>query len=149
MDVTVGVATAVRFELPTGQFSDTVMVRAQAPVLTTEGAATGLTMEHLQLVSLPINGRDYARFSLLAPGAIARSNNIVDLLFNGLHAVHNQFSIEWHGIDATRIDQPYMANGYERGAPLLTGSLDTIEDSVCNRAVTPNMAARRAATSAL
>jgi hypothetical protein len=49
----------------------------------------------------------------------------VDLTFNDLHSVHNQFSID--GIDASRVDQPYMANGYERGARLLTGSLDTIE----------------------
>ena len=45
--------------------------------------------------------------------------------FDGLHSVHNQFSID--GIDASRVDQPYMANGFERGARLLTGSLDTIE----------------------
>src|SRR5260370_11720569 len=59
-------------------------------------------------------------------GAIARSNYIPDLAFNGLHTVHNQFSID--GVDATRVDQPYMSNGYERGARLLTGSLDTIAE---------------------
>jgi hypothetical protein len=63
---------------------------------------------------------------LLMPGAIARSNFIADLAFNGLHTVHNQFAID--GIDATRVDQPYMSNGYERGARLLTGSLDTIQE---------------------
>lgn len=57
---------------------------------------------------------------------MARSNYIADLSFNGLHTVHNQFAID--GIDATRVDQPYMSNGFERGARLLTGSLDTIAE---------------------
>ncbi|MGH9768176.1 MAG: hypothetical protein ACREAB_12130 [Blastocatellia bacterium] len=30
--------------------------------------------------------------------------------------------------EASRVDQPYMANGFERGARLLTGSLDTISE---------------------
>ncbi|MGH9914513.1 MAG: TonB-dependent receptor plug domain-containing protein, partial [Pyrinomonadaceae bacterium] len=51
---------------------------------------------------------------------------ISDLSFNGLHTVHNQFQID--GIDASRVDQPFMANGFERGARLLTGSLDTIAE---------------------
>ncbi|MGI8743995.1 MAG: TonB-dependent receptor domain-containing protein [Bryobacteraceae bacterium] len=124
--VNVGASVPVDFSLPTGQLSEQVQVVAEASVLQTEGANTGGVMENRQLTELPINGRDYARFSLLMPGAIARSNFIADLAFNGLHTVHNQFSID--GVDATRVDQPYMSNGYERGARLLTGSLDTIAE---------------------
>ena len=75
---------------------------------------------------LPINGRDYARFSLLAPGAVARTNLIADLSFNGLQTVDNQFAID--GVDASRVDQAYVANGLERGARLLTGSLESIDE---------------------
>src|ERR1700739_4461978 len=89
-------------------------------------ASTGTVLDNQEVSELPINGRDYARFSSLTPGAIVRSNFIADLTFDGLHSVHNQFSID--GIDASRVDQPYMANGFERGARLLTGSLDTIEE---------------------
>ena len=78
------------------------------------------------LTDLPINGRDYARFSLLTPGAVASSNYIAMLTFNGQQSIHNQFQID--GVDATRVDQPYMANGFERGARLLTGSLETIQE---------------------
>ena len=126
IEVNVGATVPVDFTLPTGQLSEQVQVVAEASVLQTEGANTGGVMENRQLTELPINGRDYARFSLLMPGALARSNFIADLSFNGLHTVHNQFSID--GVDATRVDQPYMANGYERGARLLTGSLDTIAE---------------------
>src|SRR5262245_38251593 len=83
-------------------------------------------MNNKSLVELPINGRDYARFSLLTPGAVARTNFIADLSFNGLHSVHNQFTID--GVDATRVDQPYMANGFERGSRLLTGTRDAFQE---------------------
>ncbi len=126
VEINVGSAITVDFSLPTGQVTEQIQVTAEAGTLQTEGSNTGGVMENRQLVDLPINGRDYARFSLLMPGAIARSNYIADLAFNGLHTVHNQFSID--GVDATRVDQPYMSNGYERGARLLTGSLDTIAE---------------------
>ena len=126
--VHVNVASAVRldFTLSTGQVSESVQVNSQALAIDTTSAALGNTMDTRQVEQLPMNGRDYARLSLLTPGAVARSSYIADLSFDGLHSVHNQFSID--GIDASRVDQPYMANGYERGARLLTGSLETVAE---------------------
>lgn len=112
--------------LTVGTLAQEVVVTSQAPVINKTDASTGAVMTNLQVTELPINGRDYARFSLLTPGAVFRSNYIADLTFNGLQSVDNQFSID--GIDASRVDEPYMANGYERGARLLTGSLDTISE---------------------
>jgi hypothetical protein len=127
-NVRVSVATPVRldFTLAPGSVNQSVEVSSQALAIDTTMAALGNTMDTRQIDNLPINGRDYARFSLLTPGAVARSNYIADLSFDGLHSVHNQFSID--GIDASRVDQPYMANGYERGARLLTGSLETVAE---------------------
>ncbi|MGB6484971.1 MAG: carboxypeptidase regulatory-like domain-containing protein [Candidatus Acidiferrales bacterium] len=112
--------------LSVGALSQEVVVSSQAPIINKTDASTGAVMNNEQVTELPINGRDYARFSLLTPGAIFRSNYIADLTFNGQQSVDNQFSID--GIDASRVDEPYMANGYERGARLLTGSLDTISE---------------------
>jgi hypothetical protein len=115
-NVVVNVASPVTldFTLALGDVSQSVEVASQALAIDTTSAALGHVMDTRQIDNLPINGRDYARFSLLVPGAVARSNFISDLSFAGLHSVHNQFSID--GIDASRVDQPYMANGYERGA---------------------------------
>ncbi|MGH9852014.1 MAG: TonB-dependent receptor [Blastocatellia bacterium] len=126
-DVQVNVATTVSvdFVMQTGQVSEVVQITGEASTIESTQSSGGV-MNNKSLVELPINGRDYARFSLLIPGAVARSNFIADLSFNGLHTVHNQFQID--GIDASRGDQPYMANGFERGARLLTGSLDTIAE---------------------
>lgn len=126
-DVRVNVAATVNFDftLLAGQVSEVVQISGEISTIESTQTSGGV-MNNKSLVELPINGRDYARFSLLIPGAVARSNFIADLSFNGLHTVHNQFQID--GIDASRVDQPYMANGFERGARLLTGSLDTIAE---------------------
>jgi hypothetical protein len=126
--VVLNVATTVTLNLTlmVGSVKQEVVVTSDAPIIDKADASTGTVLDNREVSELPINGRDYARFSLLTPGAIFRSNYIADLTFNGLHSVHNQFSID--GIDASRVDQPYMANGFERGARLLTGSLDTIEE---------------------
>ena len=126
--VVLNVATSVTldFTLTLGSVKQEVVVTSEAPIIDRADASTGTVLDNQQVSELPINGRDYARFSLLTPGAIFRSNYIADLTFDGLHSVHNQFSID--GIDASRVNDPYMANGFERGARLLTGSLDTIEE---------------------
>jgi hypothetical protein len=117
---------SMSFQMRAGGVQQVIEVTGEAPEIDRETAALGTTLDTREVGDLPINGRDYARFSLLVPGAVARSNYIADLSFDGLHTVHNQFAID--GVDASRVDQPYMANGYERGARLLTGSLDTISE---------------------
>ena len=124
--LSVAATVELNFTLQVGAVNEEVVVTSDAPIIEKGDASTGTTMQTQQIDELPINGRDYARFALLTPGAVLRSNFISDLSFNGLHTVHNQFSID--GIDASRVDQPYMSNGFERGARLLTGSLDTISE---------------------
>ena len=125
--VMLNVATTVTLNLmlTVGSVKQEVAVTSEAPIIDKADASTGTVLDNQEVGELPINGRDYARFSLLTPGAIFRSNFIADLTFDGLHSIHNQFSID--GVDASRVNEPYMANGFERGARLLTGSLDTVE----------------------
>lgn len=126
--VVVNVASALLLDtvLTPGGVDQQVEVTADVPMLEkSDSSLSGMT-DGRQLQELPINGRDYARFSLLVPGAVARSSYLFDLSFDGLHTVHNQYSID--GVDASRVDQPYMANGYERGARLLTGSMESISE---------------------
>lgn len=125
IELTVASAMTVDFSLAIGQVTDVVEITAEGSLIDTS-VANGAFKSTRQLLDLPINGRDYARFTLLTPGAAARSNFISDITINGMHSVHNNFSID--GIDASRVDQPYMANGYERGARLLTGSLETMSE---------------------
>ena len=125
LQLNVASALTVDFTLNTGQVTQTVEVTGQAEAVDPD-AANGQLMNNKSVVDLPINGRDYARFALLTPGAVAVYNYIADTTFDGMQSVHNIFTID--GVDASRVDEPYMANGFERGARLLTGSLDTVEE---------------------
>jgi outer membrane receptor protein involved in Fe transport len=100
-------------------------VSSLEPLERTTASVSG-TFQTAQISELPINGRDYGRFSLLTPGTVITTNHIADITFNGTPDTANQFTID--GIDATSVDGAYMANGSERGARLLTGSLDTIAE---------------------
>jgi Carboxypeptidase regulatory-like domain/TonB dependent receptor len=123
IDISVAQTATLNFSLKTGTVSEVVQVESKAEAVDVQ---PGETLQDEQLAHLPINGRDFARFAFLTPGAVARSNYIADMSFNGQHAVHNQFSLD--GVDSTRVDQPYMANGFERGSRLLTGSQETIAE---------------------
>jgi hypothetical protein len=121
--VTVAETSTVNLTLTPGAISQVIEVQGQAEAI---AAPPGANLSSTQVHELPINGRDFARFSFLTPGAVPRSNFISDMTFNGQHGVHNQFALD--GIDATRVDQPYLANGFERGARLLSGSQETIAE---------------------
>jgi hypothetical protein len=121
--ITVAQTATVDFVLQPGTVSQVVEVQSQPEAVDVQ---PGETLTTRQVENLPINGRDFARFAFQTPGAVARSNYIADMSFNGQHTVHNQFAID--GVDATRVDQPYMSNGFERGARLLTGSQETISE---------------------
>lgn len=124
LTLTVGSTATVNLTLQVGQISQEVEVNAQAQAYETTNATTGSTIGGTQISDLPINGRDYARLSLLAPGATLRSGEIADLSFNGLELESNTFSID--GIDSTRLDYSFIGNGSERGARLFTGSMSSI-----------------------
>src|SRR5262249_26000996 len=105
-----------------GLAEEKVVVTAHAPGSDRDSAELGSRLDSERLVELPINGRDFTRFSLLVPGAVATQGTIIGITFNGLHFTHNSYTID--GIDASGILGSQVANGLERGARLLTGSLD-------------------------
>jgi len=103
-----------------------VHVEIDVSAIVGRDVAPGVSLRVRQISELPNNGRDYARQSLFSPGAVARSGNMSDLPFNGLSIVLNSYAMD--GVDASRVDVPFLTNGAERGARLLTGSLDSIEE---------------------
>ena len=57
----------VDFTLQLGQSSQSVIVSAGAPLLTTEDATVGSVIENKRIVELPLNGRNYLQLVSLAP----------------------------------------------------------------------------------
>jgi len=123
VQVSVATFTTNDFTLQPSQVHEAVQVTGQAATVDPNGTL-GFLMNTQQIADLPINGRDYGRFTLLTPGAVARSNLIGDLSFDGHFAGQNQYTID--GVDASRVDLGYISDGFERGARLLTGSIETI-----------------------
>jgi hypothetical protein len=125
LTLTVGAVLALDVQLEVAGVTERIEVVASVSPIDPQQAA-GALVANRPLVELPINGRDFARFSLLTPGAVGRTASISDLAFNGMHPSHNNFTID--GIDASRGDQPVVTNGFERGGRLLTGSLDSLAE---------------------
>ena len=117
-------AIDLNVQLASGSVDQVVTVSADSEGLLDTSTDTGTTIPTRAIEDLPINGRDYARFSLLTPGAVASTNILANISFNGQQITANRYTID--GVDSTRVDYPYIANGFERGARLLTGSLETI-----------------------
>ena len=116
----------IDFTLKIAGAQEKVVVTAEAPLLSKETAELGGHMDTKRLVELPISGRGFTRFGLLVPGVSAISSAIHDLSFNGHNVSYNNFTLD--GIDATLVYLQITANGYTRGAQLLTGSLDSMQE---------------------
>ena len=125
--ISLTVASALRLDvqLSVAATSDSVDVVDRTPAIEPQ-SANGVMVSARALREVPINGRDYGRLSLLAPGAVSPSTSLGDLSFNGLHPGHNNFTMD--GVDVSRGDQPTTTDGFSRGARLLTGSIDTMAE---------------------
>jgi outer membrane receptor protein involved in Fe transport len=84
------------------------------------------TIDTRRVSDLPLNGRDFTRLTLFAPGVVQTSSLIASLSANAGNVSQNNFLLD--GIDATRIDDSYPSNGYERGSRLQTASVESIEE---------------------
>ena len=68
IQVVTGERRRVDFALAVGDVREQVTVTADAPSLRTETASLGTTVEHGQVVRLPLNGRTFVTLASLAPG---------------------------------------------------------------------------------
>ena len=124
--VDVGQTVEVHFKLAPGGLTETLEVKSSAPVVTTANAEISSTIDTRRVNELPLNGRDFTRLSLFVPGAVQSSGLVASLSFNGTGLTQSNFMLD--GVDATRIDQAYPSNGFERGSRIQTASVESIEE---------------------
>jgi len=67
--VQVGSASRISFTMEVGNLSETLEVKAGAPLIQTENAAISTVIENRAIVELPLNGRNYLQLASLIPGA--------------------------------------------------------------------------------
>jgi Carboxypeptidase regulatory-like domain len=100
-----------------------------APSTSLTNAATpeiSRTIDTRHVSELPLNGRDFTRLTLFAPGVVQTTGLIASIAVNATSVSQNNFLLD--GIDATRIDDSYPSNGFERGSRLQTASVESIEE---------------------
>jgi hypothetical protein len=107
VDVLVDTTQRVDLQLQPGNINETISVTAEVPMLQTERADTGRTIETAQLANLPIGGsHNFQSLSILVPGAAkpesqhsAFFNPQVSLAtrFNGISRLGNNLELE--GVD--------------------------------------------------
>src|ERR1041384_3112113 len=68
MPLTVGQSATLDFTLAPGQIEEQVSVTAEAPLVETTRTSTDTVIEQAQIKNLPVNGRQFIDFALLAPG---------------------------------------------------------------------------------
>src|SRR5215472_999931 len=68
MPLTVGQSATLDFALAPGQIEQKVSVTSQAPLVETTRTSTDTVIEQAQIKNLPVNGRQFIDFALLAPG---------------------------------------------------------------------------------
>jgi hypothetical protein len=73
IDVRVGSATRLDFELAPGSVSQTVEVTTGSPLLNAENTSLGIVVDAKQITQLPLNGRDYLSLVGLGPNVVAET----------------------------------------------------------------------------
>jgi hypothetical protein len=91
----VGQVTALTIELETGSMSESVTVVGQTSLLEEKSGTLAQVVEKLQILSLPLNGRNYLDLAKLSPGAIPAIGSR-DQTFSayGLSGMQNSFLLD-------------------------------------------------------
>ena len=124
--IDVGQAVALNIGMEVGNVAAVMDVAPPIPIVSPATPEISRTIDTRQVSELPLNGRDFTRLTVLAPGVVQTSGLIASIAVNATSVSQNNFLLD--GIDATRIDDSYPSNGFERGSRLQTASVESIEE---------------------
>ena len=98
----VGQNEALDIVMSVAGITEAVTVSAQAAVIDTTSAKLGVNVSPEELVSLPVNGRNFANLMTLAPGATSDGNGgWASVRFNGKSNQQNY--LNYDGVDGTYV----------------------------------------------
>ncbi|MCU1257995.1 MAG: TonB-dependent receptor [Bryobacterales bacterium] len=122
LTVTVGSTVTLKLKLQVGTVTTQVDVSADSPLVDSTQTEEVSLINRLEIDNLPINGRRYDQFALLAPG-VTRDGRFGLLSYRGISGIFNNFQIE--GLDdnqalfseargRTRVASSISANAIEQ-----------------------------------
>ena len=98
----VGQNEAIEILMSVAGIQEAITVNAEARVLDTTSAKLGVNVSPEELVSLPVNGRNFANLMTLAPGATSDGNGgWASVRFNGKSNQQNY--LNYDGVDGTYV----------------------------------------------
>jgi hypothetical protein len=120
--VTVGSAPVIDLTMPLATVTEAITVTAASPVVEVQRSTVSTTLNQKAIATLPINGRDFRDFALLAPGVQQTPGLRSPLRFGGQQGDYSMLSVD--GADMTN---PFFAE--------YTGSLETKNFAISQEAV--------------
>jgi hypothetical protein len=120
--VTVGSAPVIDLTMPLATVTEAITVTAASPVVEVQRSTVSTTLNQKAIATLPINGRDFRDFALLAPGVAQTPGLRSPLRFGGQQGDYSLLSVD--GADMTN---PFFAE--------YTGSLETKNFAISQEAV--------------
>src|SRR6185436_6145553 len=87
----------INFELTLGSVSETVMVKAGAPLVNSESATVSTVIDRAFVENLPLNGRSFQTLITLTPGVVLTATRFDDqgqFSVNGQRADANYFTVD-------------------------------------------------------
>ena len=124
--IDVGQAVVLNVGMEVGNAAAVINVLPPIPIVNAATPEVSRTVDTRHVSELPLNGRDFTRLTLSAPGVVQTSGLLASIAVNATSVSQNNFLLD--GIDATRIDDSYPSNGFERGSRLQTASVESIEE---------------------
>jgi outer membrane receptor protein involved in Fe transport len=124
--INVGQAVALNVRMEVASVAVVIDVSPPLPTVNATSPEISNTIDARRVNELPLNGRDFTRLTLFAPGVVQTVGLIASIAVNATSVSQNNVLLD--GIDATRIDDSYPSNGFERGSRLQTASVESIEE---------------------
>ena len=112
--------------MPIGTATETVIVTSEPQMIRTQAAKIGVIIDNTNVLSLPLNGRNFTQLAQLAPGVATSGGGggqqggeggSSGFSSNGQRSTSNNFMVD--GIDN---------NNYLAGAVALIPSIDSVEE---------------------
>jgi outer membrane receptor protein involved in Fe transport len=125
----------VNLTLAAGGLTESVEVKAAAPLVDTTGNTQGGTLQGDQVSELPVNGRDFTKLMALVPGATADPSSINDSpgsfgLFssNGNRGRSNNYLLDGTDMNDGYRNLPAINQGGVFGTPSTILPVDAVEE---------------------
>lgn len=120
-----GTRAKLDVSLKLGAVNEVIEVTAEVSLLEAETSSLGQVVENKTITQMPLNGRNYQKLAVLAPGVLpSRSRNFVDDAFavNGANMWQNQFVLD--GADNTN----YFTGVVVASNQVVKPSIDAIQE---------------------